>query len=155
VIIPILLSWSNIVGHVKEIVTPYQGTIDVTIAYIRSHFTNPSKLVIATNYEEHVYMYYLKSRVIIGQALNNLPEDTKYQPDIIIPRQFSHFKAYPYFDAFRRNANYQEMKFPIRDFPVNNIPELRHPIFYHQFSTLKVGRGSPYKIFVRSQVANY
>ncbi|MDP2789749.1 MAG: hypothetical protein Q8O51_01340 [bacterium] len=148
VIVPIVLSWESIAGHIHEIINPYQGTIDVTVTYIRAHYADPAQLVIATNYEEHAYMYYLQSRVIIGQALNNLPEDIKYQPDIIIPRQLWKFNGYAYFDAFRRAAPYKEVTFPIRDFFVNNLPETRHPFLNHQFRNLRVGNAKPMMIYV-------
>lgn len=148
--IPIVLSAKSIAGHGREIVTPYMGTVDYVVHYIREQYVDPTKLVIATNYEEHAYMYYLGSRVTIGQTLNNLPEDLAYQPDIIIPRQLWKFAAYPYFDTFRKSASYREVTFPIADFFVNNIPELRHPRFYHQFVSRPVGDGEPMRIYVRT-----
>jgi len=145
-----VLSVRNITGHVKEIVTPYQGTVDYAVAYIRANYADPTQLVIATNYEETSYMYYLGSRVTIGQALNNLPEDRKFLPDVIIPRQLWNFAAYPYFENFRSLANYRAVTFPISDYFVNNIPELRHPRYYHQFVRLPVKDEKPMVIYVRT-----
>ncbi len=148
--IPLIASWSHHVGHVREILTPYKGTVDYTVQYIRDHSSNPEDLTIATNYEEHAYMYYLSSRVTIGQALNNIPGDLAYQPDVIIPRQLWMVAAYPYFDAFRKTATYSAVELPIADYYVNNIPELRHPRFTHQFATRVPGDQSPMVIYVRT-----
>jgi hypothetical protein len=146
---PLVLNGSTIVGHVQELATPYRGTVDYVVSYVRSHYSHPEQLVIATNYEEHSYMYYLGSRVTIGQVLNNLPEDLTYQPDIIIPRQLWKFAAYPHFDAFRKAETYHTVEFPIADSYVNNIPELRHPRFYHQFTARSPGDQPPMVIYVR------
>ncbi len=148
-LIPIALSWQVIVGHVHEIVYPYQGTVDVTVTYIQSHYSDPSTLVIATNYEELSYMYYLKSHVIIGQVLNNLTNDVKLQPDIIIPRLLWKVAGLPYLDAFRKAGTYNTVRFPIQDFYTNNLPELRRPLLVHQFSTRRVGSNAPLVMYVR------
>lgn len=46
-------------------------------------------------------------------------------------------------------APYNEIAFPIADFYVNNIPELRHPIFHHQFKSLPVGESKPMVMYIR------
>jgi len=81
----------NKIGHIKnyiyELSHQYKGPLDFVIPYIKSKYDKPGRLVIATNYEECSYMYYLGSRVIIGYVGNNLEEDLKIQPDVIIFRK--------------------------------------------------------------------
>lgn len=148
--IPLLLSARNITGHVREIITPYKGTVDYTVSYIREHYPDPSKLVIATNYEEQSLMFYLGSRVTVGQVLNNLAEDLTYQPDVIIPRASSMTRSLPYLEELRRKAIYRMVTFPIADYKVNNIPDLSHPSINHQFTRLPVGEEGPMVIYVRT-----
>ena len=71
-----------------------------------------SELVIATKYEEPVYMYYLGSRVIVGYYGASLARDLELQPDVIVPR------AWPeQLDALQRLANraaYAATRLPVR-----------------------------------------
>lgn len=117
----------EIKNHVYEIFHQYQGPLDFAIPYIRSRYQNTEDLVIATNYEECSYMYYLGSRVIIGYVGNNLKEDLRTQPDIIILRKkwISSILDWPQiFNDFLKKDRYKKVVFPVFDYPVNNIPEI-------------------------------
>ena len=118
----------QIAGHVKELTVPYRGCLDFTIPYILEHYAQPGKLVIATNYEEASYMYYLGSRVTVGYIGVNVDEDLKLQPDIIIYRKWwkNQVKAFYY---LMTHASYRTVSFPVTDYPVNNIPDLN--VYYH------------------------
>lgn len=120
-------------GHIYELFHPYKGVLDYTIPYIRDNYKNTDTLTIATNYEEYSYMYYLGSKVIIGYALNNVEEDMKHIPDIIMYRKT--WGTDPkYFNEFMQKAKYQRVGFPVADYPVNNIPELDF-VIKHLFKT--------------------
>jgi hypothetical protein len=124
-----VLSGLNKIGHIKnhiyELSYRYRGPLDFVIPYIKSNYANPEHLVIATNYEECAYMYYLGSKVIIGYVGNNLEEDLKVQPDIIIFRKRWAYTSKPQlFNHFFQNEKYKKISFPVFDYPVNNIPEL-------------------------------
>jgi len=138
-------------GHIYELTHQYKGGLDYIIPYIKENFKNPDSLVIATNYEEFSYMYYLKSKVIIGYVYNNLEDDLKYTPDIILYR-----KAWgtdpKYFNEFMQKASYQKISFPVADYPVNNIPELDF-IIKHLFKTkLAANENERLDMFVRSEL---
>ena len=108
--------------HIYELFHQYKGPLDIAIPYITSRFNNTEDLIIATNYEECSYMYYLKSKVIMGFIPNNLEEDLKASPDIIIPRKKWH--TLEMFQTFLQKNKYHRINLPIRDTRCNNIPEL-------------------------------
>ncbi len=105
-----------------ELSQQYLGPVDYAVAYIQKNFQHPDQLVIATNYEEQAYMFYLGSKVTIGFSGNNLAEDEKIIPDIIIPR-----KAWPnnqqVLADLTQRASYRAVLLPVFDYPANNIPE--------------------------------
>lgn len=113
-------------GHLYELTHQYKGPLDYAIPYIKEKYKDPSKIIIATNYEENSYMYYLDSKTIIGYLGNKLEEDSKLEPDVIIIRKFFWGGQQNYFNIFEtffKNKEYQEVKLPIYDYPFNNIPE--------------------------------
>lgn len=112
---------SSLKGHIYEIGHQYKGPLDFVIPYIKANYEKPEKLIIATNYEEFAYMYYLGSRTIFGWQGMNLKEDMKLSPDIIIPRKRP--SAVGTFDT----KNYKKITFPVCDLWYNNIPELNLP----------------------------
>ncbi len=128
-------------GHLHELTHRYEGPLDFVIPYLQQHYANPASLTIATNYEEPAYMYYLRSRVIVGFVFNNIAVDAKLTPDVIIKRRgqvaYQTSVGRPVSDIFARfleQAPYQLIHFPITDYYFNNIPELAyfHP---HLFAT--------------------
>jgi hypothetical protein len=137
VIIILIAIWINLVpqmdsikGHLYELTHQYKGPLDYVIPYIEEKFSDPSKIIIATNYEENSYMYYLNSKTIVGYVGNNLAEDRKLEPDIIIFRKFFNFdQAYVnVFNDFLNKQKYEKVSFPIFDYPFNNIPELNYTV---------------------------
>jgi len=113
----------DIKGHLYELTHRYKGPLDFVIPYIKANFPNTENLTIATNYEEHCYMYYLGSKVIIGCRENNLKEDLKAKPDIIIFRS-SWTEMEKYLGQLWKKSRYKTIAFPVEDKAVNNIPEL-------------------------------
>jgi len=125
----------NIEGHVYELTHQYKGPLDYVIPFIRDRYKNTEKLVIATNYEETSFMYYLDAKVIIGFAGNNLEADSRERPDIIVYREgWDDFLEQ--IIRFKMEYQYDRMIFPIAKSLVNNIPELNWtPPFNHRFRT--------------------
>ena len=124
-------------GHFYELFHRYRGSLDFAIPYIKSTYKNTERLIIATNYEEPAYMYYLGSKTIIGFVGNNLKEDIKLQPDIIIPRKGRLQGRERLFDSLLQKGHYRKISFPVFDYyPVNNIPEIDHGRFSHLYGTL-------------------
>lgn len=120
--------------HCYELFHPYKGVLDYGIPFIQSLFKNPESLVIATNYEECSYMYYLKSKIIIGCNNINLREDLKSTPDLIIPRKQWKGNFSKIIEHFLKKSNYAAYYFPVYDFPVNNYPQLGYSL-EHLFKT--------------------
>lgn len=143
----------EITGRLHELSTPYQGPLDFVVPFLESKVAQPENLVIATNYEAPVYMYYLGSRVLLGYTRAEQARDLMEQPDIIIPRML--WEGRPLLHRFRDRAPYQRLVFDVEDFPVNNIPSLAEsPIFgySHQFRT-RIGEDEESRlvIFIRKR----
>jgi hypothetical protein len=125
----------EIAGHVRELSKPYKGPLDYTIPYIKQKYKHADDLIIATNYEESSYMFYLNSKTIIGFVGNNLKEDTLLTPDVISIRKTWSFNREPLDDLLKK-ANYSRITFPVHDNGVNNIPELNFiEILNHLYET--------------------
>lgn len=118
-----MFGFGNIFGHIYELTHRYQGPLDYVIPYLKSRYQNTEDLIIATNYEEGVYMYYLGSRVIIGYVGNNLEEDLKLEPDVVIPR-LGRPNSREVLDKFIATGDYEHITFPVYDYQYNNISEL-------------------------------
>jgi hypothetical protein len=125
-------------GHATSLFHRYMGPLDFVIPFIKSAFADPSKLVIATNYEEPCFMYYLNSRVVLGHFLPHLTRDYEETPDIIIHRKWWRHPS-SVFEPYLRKSGYYRVVFPVLDYGVNNIPDLQFNI-YHQFETLRPER---------------
>lgn len=123
----LVFKFENIKGFLYEINHPYRGPMDYLVGYIIENYKEPSSLVIATNYEEYVLMYYLDSKVVVGYVGNNLDEDKKSNPDIVVIR-----KNRPNFvselNDFLKKGNYKEVVLNVYDYQVNNIPETTLPL---------------------------
>ncbi len=110
-------------GHLHELRHPLRGPLDYVIPYLADRFEDPAQLVIATNYEEPVFMFYLGSRVVVGFAGTVPARDRRIRPDVIVPRR-----------AWGRNkrvlaemlgeGGYERVSFPIADLQYNNRPAL-------------------------------
>ena len=117
-------------NHLYELSHQYKGPLDFAIPYIKDNYKNTDSLVIATNYEECSYMYYLNSKVIIGYVGNNLAEDMKANPDIIIIRKKGTYTSkQEIFTPFFERNKYVRVSFPVFDYFVNNIPETSLHLF--------------------------
>jgi hypothetical protein len=109
-------------GRIYEITHRYQGPLDSIIPYLRERHPDPAALVIATNYEEPAYMYYLGGRVTVGFYGANLKEDLAIQPDVIV---FRPWKQQSWaLERLRRRARYRSHSFPVRSWKTNNVPGL-------------------------------
>lgn len=125
------LAFVNKADHLSkfiyEITHTYEGTMDHAVGYIKGTFEKPERLVIATNYSEPVYMYYLQSKVIVGFVGNNIEEDANADPDIVIMRK-GRDNFVETLQTFVDKGGYEKVSFPIYDYHVNNIPELTIPL---------------------------
>ncbi|MDX2196323.1 MAG: hypothetical protein NW207_07890 [Cytophagales bacterium] len=143
-------------GHITEMMTAYKGPLDEVITYILDKYKKPEELVVATNYEETTFMYYLNCKATIGYVGNNLDEDSKITPDILCYRQTwgNHMQ---YFNAFIQSTPYERVSFPIMDLPCNNLPEVNfpNPLLNHQFKTQKTDdENRKISIFIRKDTTS-
>jgi hypothetical protein len=133
-------------NHIYELFHQYKGPLDFIIPYIKQKYKNSEDLIIATNYEECSYMYYLKSKVIVGCFGRDLESDLQLSPDIIIFRNrwtyaTPHLQGNPFyyshknFDSFLKKQKYKRLYFPVSDYDVNNIPELAFVTYPHLYRT--------------------
>lgn len=125
--IVMLLRSSLITGRIYELTHKYYGSMDYIVSYIKSNYTKPENLVIDTNIEQPVLMYYLGSQVICDDS----PKCYSDPADIIIRRRgFPNELFEERIERYFEQADYQEVRLPIIDYPANNIPEfslgLRH-----------------------------
>jgi hypothetical protein len=127
---------SHLKGHVYEMFHQYKGPLDYTIPFIRENYTRTDTLLIAANYEEFSYIYYLHCKTIVGYVGNNLEADSKQNPDIITYRKYwgNHLDI---FKNFVRRVPFEVISFPVFDNMVNNIPELNYYVYLnHRFQTV-------------------
>jgi len=124
-------AWNSreiIAGHWYETMHKNKGCLEFAIDYIKTNYPHSEALVISTNYEETVLMYYLQSKVIMGYIKNNLKEDTLIQPDIIIYRKgWAWRDDGKIFQDQLSRATYDSVQFPVLDYPVNTIAEIVTP----------------------------
>jgi hypothetical protein len=110
-------------GRVAEITHPYRGPLDFAITRLAETTPRPAELVIATNYANHPFMYYLGSHVIVGTNLNNIVRERRLDPDVVILR-----RRWPWgqreLRAFLARGGYESEALPVRDIHFNNIPAL-------------------------------
>jgi hypothetical protein len=127
----------ELAAQIAALRNPVRGPIDFVVDWVREHEPEPERLVIATNYEEEALMYYLDSRVIIGLALNNLAEDRRLAPDLVIPRR-RWPSSLPEVVAFLRQGSWERIQLPVVDLHYNNVPALSRSRFLpdpHRFRT--------------------
>lgn len=114
------------------------GSMDYAVAFVRRTYPDPSRLVIATNYEECVLQYYLGSKVTVGFVGNNLEEDLRVVPDIIIGRKRPTYTDKPLMELMKRAA-YRIRTLPIVDTVTNAVPEVGSGEVVHLFRTPRPG----------------
>ncbi|MFQ5417910.1 MAG: hypothetical protein ACE5FL_12790 [Myxococcota bacterium] len=125
-----------------EITHPYRGPLDFVIPYLKEKYSKPEDLVIATNYEDPVFMYYLGSRVTVGYYGANLEWDMQYQPDVIVPRPWKRHRRM--LRQLAARAEYEHVVFPVKDQRTNNTPglsALNPGEVSHRFRTLLAEKG--------------
>lgn len=139
-------------GRIYEIRHQYRGPLDYVIPYLKDTYANTKDLIIATNYEEPVYMYYLASHVIVGYYGADLERDVKFQPDIIIPRRWG--RNLGVLRTLAARADYKVKVFPVKSLLTNGFPglSLRGPGgIVHEFRTrLAEGPGDRLVILERT-----
>ena len=113
----------EIAGRIEEIRNPYVGPLDVAIAQIRERYRDPRDLLIATNYEASVLIFYLQSRVI-GSAPGDTEGAGAREPDIVIPRRAWVGPRLDAVLAYLQRGRWESDVLPVPDLPVNQIAEL-------------------------------
>ncbi len=95
-------------------------------------------------------MYYLGAGTTIGYVGNNLEEDLKKQPDVIIVRKrWAYTNREEIFGLFFKRAAYSRVVFPIVDTPVNNIPEVSGTLRHLYVSRKAEGPREALEIYVK------
>ncbi len=124
-------------GRLTEIAHPYRGPLDFAITRLAETTLRPSELVIATNYANHPFMYYLESHVIVGTNLNNIVRERSLDPDVVILRR-RWPRGQRELREFLARGGYEGEVLPVRDLHFNNIPALsrsRSTPDVHRFRT--------------------
>ena len=124
---------THIKDYVYQITHQLKGPLDFLILYIRENYDKPENIILATNYEEDSYVYYLGCKVILGYANKEYEEAMKLQPDVIIFRKRWGHDPGPYNQLIQR-GKYNRVSFPVYDSNVNNIAELDF-VIQHQYET--------------------
>jgi hypothetical protein len=126
-----------VADRVAEWVEPALGPLDYAIPFLAERYPQPEALVIATNYEEYAFMYYLRSHVIVGLSLNNLRRDHALAPDVVIPRR-RWPRSMQELGPYLREGDWDEVRLPVADVHHNNVPALSASRFIpapHRFVT--------------------
>jgi hypothetical protein len=131
-------------GHLEALREPYRGPLDFAIPYLAERHPDIADRVIATNYEEPAFIYYLGSKVTVGFYGANLDEDLTIQPDVIVPRPWpDHLDT---LKSLADAADYESVAFPVANLWWNNIPGLNprgERKVGHQFRTRIAEKGEP------------
>src|SRR5262249_3440816 len=109
-----LLHAPELAGRFAEIRRPYRGPLDYVIPYLAERYPDPPSLVVATNYEEPAFMFYLGSHVIVGFYAPDLEHDLKEIPDVIVPRPWP-----DHMDELRWLST--RARYAAHSFPVGNL----------------------------------
>jgi hypothetical protein len=134
----------ELAGRFAEIRYPYKGPLDYVIPYLAERYPDPSRLVIASNYEAAAYMFYLGARATVDFYGQNLPEDASVAPDVIVPRPWP-----DHLDVLRSLAaegRFSEHRFPVANLRWNNTPSLAPRVgakYGHLFHTPVPGVDGP------------
>jgi hypothetical protein len=126
-----------VAGRLAEIATPVKGPLDFAIPYLRERYAHPEELVVATNYEEYAFMYYLGSHTIVGLSLNNLVQDRLLEPDVVVPRR-RWPRSLAELGPFLARGEWEEVRLPVEDLHHNTVPALSRSRFLpdpHRFRT--------------------
>jgi hypothetical protein len=132
-----LPSGAEILGRLAELRTPVAGPLDFVIPHLLASTPRPQELIVATNYEEQVFMYYLGAHTIVGTTLNNLLADRELVPDVVVPRR-GWPRSLRELGPFLRRGEWHELRFPVRDVHFNQVPSLSRSRFVpdpHHFET--------------------
>jgi len=128
-------------GRIAELREPYRGPLDHVIPYLAEHYPNPADLVIATNYDEFSFMFYLRATTVFGYLAPDRERDLGFVPDVIVPRPWPVNQR-----ALRHLASqgtYIAHAFPVANTRVNNLPELsprNQSGIVHRFHSPEPGR---------------
>ena len=148
-LIHLAVNKESLQGRIHEWSHRYKGPLDHTIPFIRAQYKKTDTLVIAANYEETSYMYYLKSKVIVGFAGTNLATDSLLQPHVLANRN-SWGSFGDVFQKYRDQQTYKVKRFPVRDNYFNNIPELYFTeALSHRFYEVEPVAGDSTELFYR------
>jgi len=140
------------IGYIKDYVYqlthPLKGPLDFIIPAIKENYAKTDTLILATNYEELSYIYFLDCKVTLGYVNKEYAEDMKLQPDLIVFRKTWGHNPAPYNELIQR-AKYKRLAFPVYDSNTNNIAELDFFI-KHQFRTkLPANENEKADVFIR------
>ena len=109
-------------GRIAELREPYRGPLDHVIPYLAAYYPNPADLVIATNYEDFSFMFYLRATTTFGYYAPERERDLTLVPDVIFPRPWPvNQRALEY---LANQGPYGAETFPVANTRVNNLPEL-------------------------------
>lgn len=115
-----------LIGRYNELTKQYKGVLDYTIPYIIKNYKNSENLVIAANYEECAYMYYLGSKVTYGYVGNSIEEDSLVEPDVVAYRKYKPGESSIDKKDLNNYKTFNKKYFIISDYPFNNNPELNN-----------------------------
>lgn len=135
----------EIAGRVAELREPVRGPVDATVAALRARSPDPSRLVIATNYEAFPLMFYLRSHVIVGLTLHEIVRERALEPDVLVPRG-GWPRGLPELARFARRGHWEVEELPVRDVHFNDVPALSRSAAMpevHRFRTAPLEPGAP------------
>ena len=143
-------------GRWAELREPYRGPLDHVIPYLAERYPDPSQLVIATNYEDFSFMFYLRATTTFGyySPLELRIRELEITPDVIVPRPWvRNMRA---LEHLASEGGYVPREFPVANVQVNNLPGLssKNPLGQaHRFTSPVVGRDGPAVVIGEREVA--
>jgi hypothetical protein len=131
----------ELAGRVAELREPYRGPLDHAIPYLAEHYAKPADLVIATNYDDLSFMFYLGATTVLGYYAPERERDLGFVPDVIIPRPWP--VHLPALARLATQGTYVMNSFPVANVRANNLPDLsprNRSGIVHRFRSPEPGR---------------
>jgi hypothetical protein len=109
-------------GRLAELREPYRGPLDHVIPYLAERYPRGGDAVIATNYEDVSFMFYLGATTVLGYYAPERERDLEFVPDVIIPRPWA--RNLTALEWLASQHPYEMHSFPVANLRANNLPEL-------------------------------
>ena len=112
----------ELAGRWRSFGQTYQGPLDDAIRFVGALPSQRRPLVVATNYEDHAFMFYLGARAVLGFYAPDRAADAAVDPDVIVIRPWGQNTKALAQQALR--GEFETHERPVANLKANNVPSL-------------------------------